>query len=637
MCVRRARPKIARKRQTQTLKRKLERFFCTLKVKHPRFCAPKMTLAKDGIGSGKKRVRRRRSRKDKSASETSVVQHEDAANHDALPENETASVVRELRDELRAVREEMALLRNRSMRDEVAGDTQHEVRSRSPPIGLRRLLRRVVSPRRASSETPPLRRSPLLYSSLNYSPERSTLFDEREASLNSTPLHSPRFSGGTAASDFESDTSESTLSRSPRVYVGRDLRISGETSPAIRAQDVHVGDLIGHGALARVYAASALGFGVAVKVYCQPFGAESKAACNALWKKLEAIRSLNEHPHVLRIFGNRLEGEHLVSTMERMDCTLQDLIDERRVQRSSTPLSCSFANVDECCVKHAHSVCLCTAPFSPREVLGVLRQCASALAYLHSLPQPIAVRSGAVRILAVWHRDLKAENICARRSMGTLQSLLGKIGADSSKQSHNAAQSAGIDEQYTFALADWDEAHVVYDHNNNNNADCASDAWLDPSTLPRAASSSERVAYSKRRLRHSPRMRERLSLDVGTAQFMAPEMMDHLTETYDERVDIWSLGMILYQLLTLSMPYSLDQDVDLFSLSARVESGLRPEIPKRSYLSNLDELDDESSASASEKRVWRAIVRLYEQCSSKDPRMRPDAEALLQRIEVLMF
>ena len=44
-----------------------------------------------------------------------------------------------------------------------------------------------------------------------------------------------------------------------------------------------------------------------------------------------------------------------------------------------------------------------------------------------------------------------------------------------------------------------------------------------------------------------------LSLVLGTPLYMAPELVKH--ETYSEKVDVWSLGCICYQLLTGKTPF----------------------------------------------------------------------------------
>lgn len=644
--------------------------------------------SENSAGSGRTRTRRRRSKKkhrkavEDHASNNlsnSAPSEESLADQSASWDRKTLSTERlfgEVHDELRKVRTELSLLRKELQATQTAGVVERRAstssvpemhslsprleRARSPPSDFRRMLKRVLSPRR-SSDVGGLRRSPLYHSTstLSHTPRRSMFADERGGTSlrNSTSSTSPRFCE-TTASDFESETSE-TLSGSPRVWLDRNKRCSVNFKSLSQTDvdaDVQIGALLGSGALARVYDAKNSVYRSAIKIYCQSFGPNTESQCINLWRKLEAIRSLDRHPHIVGIFNNLIVREHLVSSMERMDCTLQDLLDERRDQRCAersadaegsckkctpTEISAEKSSDDNSDCGNAR-ICYCSSPFTPLEVLGILHQCASGLAYLHALPEAVNVRRTGERVLAVWHRDIKAENICARRTSRTLNDLLREMRGSLPEKSQKESR---IDKQYTFALADWDEARIIYDNSNVDrlggsdakSEESSSGKWENPALLPRAASSARRVAYSARRLPHSPHLRERLSLDVGTAQFMAPEMIDLSSDTYDEKVDIWSLGMVLYQLLTLVMPYELDRDVDCFSLSTRVESGLRPSLPQNSYLCD----ENESAGSGTEasarrdKKAWKEIVQMYKQCTKLNPRKRPSAEALLRRIETV--
>ena len=47
---------------------------------------------------------------------------------------------------------------------------------------------------------------------------------------------------------------------------------------------------------------------------------------------------------------------------------------------------------------------------------------------------------------------------------------------------------------------------------------------------------------------------------IGTIEYMAPEFFDSKQKTYDERVDAWALGVILYMLLTIEFPFYDEDD-----------------------------------------------------------------------------
>ena len=86
---------------------------------------------------------------------------------------------------------------------------------------------------------------------------------------------------------------------------------------------------------------------------------------------------------------------------------------------------------------------------------------------------------------------------------------------------------------------------------------------------------------SSRLITHEP-----MSGLVGTPQWMAPEVL--LSDpSYDARIDVYSFGIVMWELLTSSVPY---QGVNLAILPKLVvNDGLRPDIPKETppELANL--------------------------------------------------
>ncbi|KPK68052.1 hypothetical protein AMJ87_12495, partial [candidate division WOR_3 bacterium SM23_60] len=95
---------------------------------------------------------------------------------------------------------------------------------------------------------------------------------------------------------------------------------------------------------------------------------------------------------------------------------------------------------------------------------------------------------------------------------------------------------------------------------------------------------------------------------AGTPIYMAPEAW---SGNFDEKSDIWSIGAILYELLTGSPPFLAD---DLSTLKSKIDSGkflvptiLRPHIP--------EDIED-------------AVVT----CLSAQPKARPTARTLLQML-----
>ena len=54
---------------------------------------------------------------------------------------------------------------------------------------------------------------------------------------------------------------------------------------------------------------------------------------------------------------------------------------------------------------------------------------------------------------------------------------------------------------------------------------------------------------------------------VGTPYYIAPEVLDG---TYGKQCDVWSLGVVLYQMLTGMMPFDGDSQSEVFS---KIKSG----------------------------------------------------------------
>eukprot|EP01130_Rhizamoeba_saxonica_P013757 TRINITY_DN5911_c0_g1_i3.p1 TRINITY_DN5911_c0_g1~~TRINITY_DN5911_c0_g1_i3.p1 ORF type:complete len:239 (+),score=39.52 TRINITY_DN5911_c0_g1_i3:147-863(+) len=95
---------------------------------------------------------------------------------------------------------------------------------------------------------------------------------------------------------------------------------------------------------------------------------------------------------------------------------------------------------------------------------------------------------------------------------------------------------------------------------------------------------------------------------VGTLHFMAPEVMKAgADEGYSKHIDIWSFGMILYELITFQTPFIGYSALEIFEL---VTMKIKPEIVEDHWYDMFP------------------LIDLYEQCTSFEPSERPNAKTI---------
>jgi serine/threonine protein kinase len=70
------------------------------------------------------------------------------------------------------------------------------------------------------------------------------------------------------------------------------------------------------------------------------------------------------------------------------------------------------------------------------------------------------------------------------------------------------------------------------------------------------------------------------TMNVGTPIFMAPELFTGIgSGEYTRCVDVYSYAMVLYQIVTLSIPWENESQKERFGLRPYLEKGQRPVIP----------------------------------------------------------
>ncbi|KAI9080454.1 hypothetical protein K1719_037568 [Acacia pycnantha] len=101
-----------------------------------------------------------------------------------------------------------------------------------------------------------------------------------------------------------------------------------------------------------------------------------------------------------------------------------------------------------------------------------------------------------------------------------------------------------------------------------------------------------------------------MTAETGTYRWMAPEIIEH--KPYDQKADVFSFGITLWELLTRELPYSY-----LTPLQAAVgvvQKGLRPTIPKSTH---------------------PRLSELLQRCWQQDPKDRPEFSEIIEILQLI--
>lgn len=112
---------------------------------------------------------------------------------------------------------------------------------------------------------------------------------------------------------------------------------------------------------------------------------------------------------------------------------------------------------------------------------------------------------------------------------------------------------------------------------------------------------------------------------VGQPGYMAPELSVTTKNQnknkklakfkgYDHRCDVWSYGMLIYELICLERPY---HEIQQFDIPDLVLAGIRPLFPPMDL------------------EPYRKLIKIFEDCTTLDPKKRPSMKKLLPSMVLL--
>ncbi|RZS23926.1 hypothetical protein BHM03_00056934 [Ensete ventricosum] len=101
-----------------------------------------------------------------------------------------------------------------------------------------------------------------------------------------------------------------------------------------------------------------------------------------------------------------------------------------------------------------------------------------------------------------------------------------------------------------------------------------------------------------------------MTAETGTYRWMAPEVIEH--KPYDHKADVFSFGIVLWELLTAKLPY--ENFTPLQAAVGVVQKGLRPTIPKNAH---------------------PKLAELMENCWQQNPTDRPDFSEILHILQLI--
>lgn len=88
---------------------------------------------------------------------------------------------------------------------------------------------------------------------------------------------------------------------------------------------------------------------------------------------------------------------------------------------------------------------------------------------------------------------------------------------------------------------------------------------------------------------------------VGTPLYMSPEVIRN--DGYDFKSDVWSLGCVIYELITFKSPFRTDEKISLYDLFNKINRGDYPKIADDRYGDFIKDLVDKMLRVNPEERI----------------------------------
>ncbi len=128
---------------------------------------------------------------------------------------------------------------------------------------------------------------------------------------------------------------------------------------------------------------------------------------------------------------------------------------------------------------------------------------------------------------------------------------------------------------------------------------------------------------------------------VGTPLYMSPEVIRN--DGYDFKSDVWSLGCVIYELVTFKSPFRTDEKISLYDLFTKINKGDYPRIMDEKYGTFIKDLIEKMLKVNPEERISLEevvkmcddVMRGYEDKPKIDPFI--VMEDILEKLKLINY